>query len=56
MLVKHLCSRQVEIFLRDMNSSFTQGIHARFGADALELGAGAAVHLLGNLGQVDSSR
>lgn len=56
MFVQHLCRRQVEIFLRHMNSSFAQGIHARFGADTFKLGARAAVHFLGDLGQVDSSR
>lgn len=56
MLVQHLCRRQVEIFLRHMNPSFAQGIHARFGADTFKLGARAAIHFLGDLSQVDSSR
>lgn len=56
MLVQYLCRRQVEIFLRHMNSSFAQGIHARFGADTFKLGTRAAVHFLSDLSQVDSSR
>ena len=56
MLIQHLGRRQVEILLRHMHPPLPQGVHAGFGADALQLRAAAAVHLLGDLGQVDAAR
>ncbi len=55
MLVEHFGGRQVEIFLSDVDSSFSQSEHAGFGAYTFELGTRAAIHLLGNLLQIDSS-
>lgn len=56
MFVQHLRRRQVEIFLRHMHSAFAKRVHARLGAYPLEFRAGTAVHLLGDLGQVDAAR
>ena len=56
MLVQHLSRRQIEVFLSDMHASFAQGVHAGLGTDALQFGAGATVHLLGDLGEVDAAR
>ena len=54
-LIEHLCGGEVEILLGDVDAALAQGVHAGLGADALELGAGAAVHLLRDLGQVDAA-
>lgn len=56
MFVQHLRRRQVEILLRHVHPAFAEGVHARLGADALELRARTTVHLLGDLGQVDAAR
>ena len=56
MFIQHLSGRQIEVFLSDMHASFTKGVHAGLGTDALQLGAGATVHLLGDLGEVDATR
>lgn len=55
MLVEHLGRRQVEVFLRDVNPPFSKSIHASFGTDSLELSARASIHLLSDLGEVDTS-
>lgn len=54
-LIQHLGRREVEILLRHVYPPLPQGVHARFGADAFQLGAGAAVHLFGDLEQVDAA-
>lgn len=56
MLIQHLGRSQVEILLRDVYSSLPEGEHARFRAHTLQLSARAAVHLFGNLFQVDAAR
>lgn len=53
--IQNLGRGQIKILLGDMHASFTQGVHARLGTDALELGARTAIHFLSDLGQVDSS-
>lgn len=55
-LVEDLGGGELEVLLRDVDSPLPQGVHAGLGADALQLGAGAPVHLLGDLGQVDAPR
>jgi hypothetical protein len=49
-LIEHLCGGEIEVLLGDVHPALAQGVHAGLGADALEFGAGAAVHLLGDLG------
>lgn len=56
MFVQYLGGREVEILLRHVHAAFAQSVHAGFGAHSLQLRAGTAVHLLGDFGQVDSSR
>ena len=55
MLVQYLGRCQIKVLLRYVHSSLSQRKHAGFCAHTLELSAGAAVHLLSNLGQVDTS-
>ena len=55
MLIQHLRRREVEVFLGDVDSPLSECVHACFGADAFELGAGATVHLFGDLGEVDAA-
>lgn len=54
-LVQDLGSRQVKVFLRNVHASLSQRVHTGFRADTLQFGAGAAVHFLGDLGQIDSA-
>lgn len=54
-LVKNLGGGQVEIFLGDMNPPLTQGVHARFRANTLQLCPRATIHLLRDLRQVDAT-
>ena len=55
MLIKDLSRSQIEILLRDVHSPFPESVHAGFGADAFEFGAGTAVHFFGYFGEVDAS-
>lgn len=55
MFIEHFSGGEIEILLRDVYSPFPQREHAGLGADALELGARAAIHLLRDLGQVDAA-
>ena len=54
--VQHLRRCEIEILLRHVYSPFAQGVHARLGAYTFQFRARAAVHLLGDLGEVDPSR
>ena len=56
MFVQHFRGREVEVLLRDVHAALTQRVHPRFGTHALELGARATVHLLGDFGEVDPPR
>ena len=56
MFIQHLGGRKVKILLRDMHTAFAQRIHAGLSTHTLKFRAGAAVHLLGDLSQVDAAR
>src|SRR6266480_4528366 len=55
MLVQDLCRRELKVFLRDVNPPLSERIHAGLGTDPLQLSSAAPIHLLGNLGKIDSS-
>lgn len=55
MFIEHLGGGQVEILLRDMDSSLSQSIHSGFGAHTFQFGTGAAIHLFGDFKEVDST-
>jgi len=44
-----------EVLLGDVNPALTQRVHSGFGADTLEFCAGAAIHLLCDLLEVDAA-
>lgn len=54
-LVQNLGGGQVEILLRDMHPPLSQGVHARFCANTLQLCSRATIHLLRYLRQVDAT-
>lgn len=54
-LVKDLGGGQVEILLGDMHPPLSQGVHACFRANTLQLCSRATVHLLCDLRQVDAT-
>lgn len=53
--VQDLGSGQIEILLCNVHSPFSERVHACFGADALQFGAGTSIHSLCDLRQVDSA-
>jgi len=53
MFIQHLRRRQIEVLLRHVHPPLPQRKHPGFGTYAFQLGARAAVHLLGDLEQVD---
>ena len=55
MLVQHLCCCQVKVLLGDVYSPLSKRIHSRFGTHSLQLGSRTAIHLLRNLGEIDTS-
>lgn len=54
MFVQHLRRRQIEVLLRHVHPPFPERKHPRLGTHTLELGARAAVHLLGGFQEVDA--
>lgn len=55
MLVQYLSCGQVEVFLRDVNSSFSECIHSGFCTDTFQFSTRASIHLLCDLSEVDST-
>ncbi|KAI6764693.1 hypothetical protein HG531_012580 [Fusarium graminearum] len=54
-LVENLCCSKLKVFLCDVHSALTQSVHTSFCAHTLEFGTRTSVHLLGNLGEVDTT-
>ena len=55
MFIQHLRRCEIEILLRDMHPPLSERVHPGFRADTFQLGAGAPIHLLGDLGEVDAA-
>jgi len=53
MFIQHLRRREIKVLLRHMHPPLPQSEHPGFGTYTLQLGARAAVHLLGDLEEVD---